>query len=303
MLLATPDKCMIVVITNKAAGTGEGDRVTAITEAFAGSGATPSILEADGPDLTDTARKAIASGARVVVAAGGDGTVNAIATAVIESGAVLGVLPMGTLNHFAKDAGIPLELPDAARAIVEGEAINVDVGTVNERIFLNNSSIGVYPLMVRERDRQRSRLARSKWWAMVRSSLALFRRFPTLTVGITADGRTSRCRTPAVLLGNNVYEFSSRGLGTRDALDAGRLGLYVVRSRTPWSALGLFVNALFRRLDADGLCDVSTCQAVTLEPQAASLDVSLDGEVVKLQAPLEYGIRPKALRLIGVVAE
>lgn len=110
---------MIVVITNKAAGTGEGGRVAAITEAFIGSGATPHILEADGADLTDTARKAIASGARVVVAAGGDGTVNAIATAVIESGAVLGVLPMGTLNHFAKDAGIPLELPDAARAIVE----------------------------------------------------------------------------------------------------------------------------------------------------------------------------------------
>lgn len=138
---------------------------------------------------------------------------------------------------------------------------------------------------------------------MVRSSLALFHRFPTLTVGITADGRTTRCRTPAVLLGNNVYEFSPRGLGTRDVLDAGRLGLYVVRSRTPWSALGLLVNALFRRLDADGLCDVSTCQSVTLEPQAASVDVSLDGEVVKLQAPLEYGIRPKALRLIGVVAE
>ncbi len=289
---------MIVVITNKTAGTEDGDRVAIITEAFEGSGVTPRIVEAEGPDLTTAARDAIASGAIIVVAAGGDGTVNAVAAAVIESDRILGVLAMGTLNHFAKDAGIPLELSDAARLIVAGEASLVDVATVNDRIFLNNSSIGMYPLMVRDRDKQRSRLARTKWWAMVRSSLALFRRFPTFTVGITADGRTSRCRTPAVLLGNNVYEFSPRGLGTRDVLDAGRLGLYVVRSRTPWSAFVLFVNALFRRLDADGLCDVSTVQAVTLEPQVASLDVSLDGEVLAMDTPLTYTIRPGALRLI-----
>lgn len=293
---------MIVVITNKAAGTDEGDGVAAIKAAFDGSGGTARIVEAEGPDLTDAARDAIASGARIVVAAGGDGTVNAIATAVIESDRVLGVLPMGTLNHFAKDAGIPLDLPDAARLIVTGEASLIDVGTVNGRIFLNNSSIGVYPLMVRDRDRQRSRLARSKWWAMVRASLALFHRFPMFTVGITADGRASRHRTPAVLVGNNVYEFSSRGLGTRNELDGGRLGLYVVRTSTRWRTLGLFVNALFRRLDADGLCDVSARQAVTLEPEGDSLDVSLDGEVVALDTPLEYRIRPAVLRLIRPAA-
>ncbi|MEO5825154.1 MAG: diacylglycerol kinase family protein [Gemmatimonadales bacterium] len=293
---------MIVVITNKAAGTEEGDRVALIKAAFEGSGVTPRIVEAEGPDLTDAARVAITSGARIVVAAGGDGTVNAIATAVIDSEAALGVLPMGTLNHFAKDAGIPLELPDAARLIAIGETSAVDIATVNDRIFLNNSSIGVYPLMVRERDRQRSRLSRSKWWAMVRASLDLFRRFPTFTVGVTADGRTSKARTPAVLVGNNTYEFSSRGLGTRAALDAGELSLFVVKTRTPWMTVKLLLNALLRRLDADGLCDVSACKSVGLEPEVKSVDVSLDGEVVKLQAPLEYQIKPKALRLIRPIA-
>lgn len=294
---------MIVVITNKAAGTDEGDPVAIITQAFDGSGVTPRIVEADGPDLTDTARAAIASGARIVVAAGGDGTVNAIATAIVESDAVLGVLPMGTLNHFAKDAGIPLDLSEAARLITSGEATAVDFATVNDRIFVNNSSIGVYPLMVRDRDKQRSRLARTKWWAMVRASLEVFRRFPRFMVGITADGRTTRCRTPAVLVGNNTYEFSFRGLGTRAALDAGELGLYIVQTRTPWSAVGLLLNALFRRLDAQGLCDVSVCQSVRLEPEGKSIAVSLDGEVVTLQAPLQYEIRPKALRLIRPAAE
>ncbi len=298
-----PGQRMIVVITNKAAGTEEGDRVALITKAFEGSGVTPRIVEAEGPDLTDTARKAIASGDRIVVAAGGDGTVNAIATAAIDSDAVLGVLPMGTLNHFAKDAGIPLDLSDAARLIATGEPTAVDVATVNDRIFVNNSSIGVYPLMVRDRDKQRSRLARTKWWAMIRASLELFHRFPTFTVGITADGRTTRCRTPAVLVGNNTYEFSFRGLGTRAALDAGELSLFVVKTRTPWSTVKLLVNALFRRLDADGLCDVSACQSVRLEPEVNSVDVSLDGEVVKLQAPLEYQVKPKALRLIRPIAE
>ncbi len=288
----------VVVITNQSAGAGEASKADQIREAFAGLAVELEVVEAEGSDLTDAARRAAAAGARVVVAAGGDGTVNAVASALVGTSTPLGVLPMGTLNHFSKDAGIPLDLAEAAALIASGSARALDHATVNGRVFLNNSSIGVYPLMVRDREKQQSRLKRSKWWAMLLAAIGMFRRFPTFAVKLRVDGQVMPCRTPAVFVGNNVYALDVTSLGTRATLDAGTLGIYVARVRTRWSAVGLMFSALIGRLEDHDLFDVRESEELRIEVEEAQLDVSLDGEVVKLQAPLEYRIVKRALQVV-----
>ena len=147
--LAQPET-PIAVILNPAAGHGGGGGIAArVTECFAARSRTVKVTPlGDGISVGDTVRDAVASGAPAVVAAGGDGTINAVASALVGSDTPLGVLPVGTLNHFAKDLGLPLGLEEAVAVIVVGKAVAVDVGEVNGRIFLNNSSLGVYPRIV-----------------------------------------------------------------------------------------------------------------------------------------------------------
>ncbi len=290
---------MIVVITNKGAGTGgDEDKSKKIREAFAAHGATVDVIEVKGDELTKAASDAVARGASIVVAAGGDGTVNTVAAAVVGSKIPLGVLPMGTLNHFAKDAKIPLDLVEAASLILTGSARSVDVVSVNDRIFINNSSIGLYPLMVRDRDRQRSKLKRSKWWAMVKACAAIFKRFPTFGVRMTIDGATKQYHTPAVFVGNNVYKLELFNLGTRDALDAGLLSVYSVRTLTRWRTVALVFSMVFSRLEEHALFDTAQVAEMWLDTKRATLDVSLDGEVVRMHTPLHYKIMKHSLNVI-----
>lgn len=290
---------MIVVITNKGAGTGgDESRIEKIREAFAVHNTTVEIIEVDGGELTKAASDAIARGAGKVVAAGGDGTVNTVAAAVVGSDIPLGVLPMGTLNHFAKDAKIPLDLAEAAGLILTGSVRRVDVASVNDRIFINNSSIGLYPLMVRDRDKQRSKLKRSKWWAMIKACAAIFKRFPTFGVRMTIDGATKHYHTPAVFVGNNVYKLELFHLGTRDALDRGLLSVYAVRTLTRWRTVALVFSMIFARLEDHALFDTAQVEEMWLETKRHTLDVSLDGEVVRMHTPLHYKIMKHSLNVI-----
>ena len=289
---------MIVVITNKGAGTrGEEDKSQKIRDAFAVHGIAVEVIEVEGDQLTQSTSDAVARGASIVVAAGGDGTVNTVAAAVVGSTIPLGVLPMGTLNHFAKDASVPLDLAEAAGVIVSGSARAVDVAIVNDHIFINNSSIGLYPLMVRDRDRQRSKLKRSKWWAMVLACAAIFKRFPTFNVRMTSEGETVQYRTPSVFVGNNVYKLNVFTLGTRDDLDEGVLSVYAVRTLSRWRTVALVFSMIFSRLEANPFFDVAHIEEMWLNTKRVHIDVSLDGEVVRMQTPLHYRIMKHSLNV------
>ena len=290
---------MIVVITNKGAGPGgDSNRTESIREAFTALHVDVDVVEVDGIELTQAALNAVAAGAQVVVAAGGDGTVSAVAAAVVGSATAMGVLPMGTLNHFAKDAGIPLDLAEAGALIVSGTPRAIDVASVNGRVFINNSSIGLYPLMVRDRDKQRSKLKRSKWWAMILASAAIFKRFPTLTVRITIDEKTLHCQSPAVFVGNNIYELDMLTLGKRYVLDGGVLSVFVVRTRSRWRTLSLLLNMMLWRLEANDLFEVTHTKELWMETKETQIDVSLDGEVVRMRSPLHYKIMGHSLNVI-----
>lgn len=290
---------MIVVIVNEGAGRGgDGGRTNSIRDAFASHGKSIEIIEAKGDQLTKAASDAVARGALVVVAAGGDGTINAVAEAMVGKETPMGILPMGTLNHFAKDAKIPLDLAGAVQLILSGTVHCVDTASVNDHLFINNSSIGWYPLMLRDRDRQRSMLKRSKWWAMIKASAAIFRRFPTFAVRMTIDGVTKRYRTPSVFVGNNIYDLELFTLGTRTALDRGVLSVYSVRTLTRWRTITLLFGMLFASLEDDELFDTTHVEELWLETKRTWIDVSLDGEVVRLRGPLHYKIMKHSLNVM-----
>ena len=181
------------VIVNASSGAGVRAEVRQrLVEAFEAAGAHARIsLAADGADLVRLAHRAARGDAEIVVAGGGDGTMSSVAAALIGSDKTLGVLPLGTMNHFAKDLGIPLDVEGAVRTIVAGHAVRVDVGDVNGRIFLNNSSLGLYPRIIRERERQQ-RLGWGKWPAYVWAALAVLRRYPFLEIRLSVDGRERR---------------------------------------------------------------------------------------------------------------
>ncbi|HLM56118.1 MAG TPA: diacylglycerol kinase family protein, partial [Pyrinomonadaceae bacterium] len=238
----------VEVVINGAAGGGalaaEAGREAA--EVFAACGVEARVsLARDGGELEEVARRALADGAGALVAGGGDGTVSAVASLVAGTGRALGVLPLGTLNHFAKDLSIPLELADAARTVCEGEVAAVDAAEVNGRLFVNNSSLGLYPRIVRRRAKMQAREGIGKWSAFVRASLAVLRRYPFMRVRLSADGREIVRLTPFVLVGNNEYEVEGFNLGGRRRLDAGRLSLYVAHRTGRLGLLLLALRALF----------------------------------------------------------
>jgi diacylglycerol kinase family enzyme len=248
--------------------------------------------------MVAAARKALAGRVDVVVAGGGDGTINAIASVVAGSGVDFGVLPLGTLNHFAKDLGVPLVLDEAVRNVAEGQRLKVDVGRVNERIFLNNSSLGLYPDIVRDRARQQVRLGRGKWPAAAWATIAALRRYPFLSVTLSVDGRQLSRSTPFVFIGNNEYTMQGLAIGARERLDGGLLSLYVAQRPGRMGLLRFAVRALCGRLAQERDFDVILAQGFEIATRHRHLRVATDGEVTIMATPLQYRIEAAALTVI-----
>jgi diacylglycerol kinase family enzyme len=290
-----------VIINAAAGGSVDDERARAVEAAFASCGvrARVTVVRGGVDDVTEIAQRARSNGARAVVAGGGDGTVGSVAAALAGTDMPLGVLPLGTLNHFAKDLRIPLGLEEAARNICEGREVSVDVGEVNGQVFINNSSLGLYPRIVRRREKLQEREGSGKWSAFFRASLAVLRRYPFLDVRLEADGRRIVRKTPFVFVGNNEYRMESLQMGGRERLDAGCLSLYVAHRTGRLGLLRLAVSALFGRLrqaeDFDSL-DAEEIWVETRRPKR--LPVATDGEVNAMTTPLHYRVRAGALKVI-----
>lgn len=290
----------VAVIINAGAGLGYCAQFQQqLHERFAAHGMLADItLAHSGAELIAAARAAVARGATLVAAGGGDGTINAVASVLVGTGIRCGVLPLGTLNHFAKDLKIPLGLGDAVANLAHGRPVRVDVGEVNGRIFLNNSSLGLYPDIVRDRERQQRRLGRGKWLAFGWAALAALKRYPFLSVRLDVDGVAHARRTPFVFIGNNVYQMQGLNIGERERLDGGQLSLYVAQRPTRLGLVRLAWHALMGRLAEQRDFDVAAAHELTVETRKSRLRVATDGEVTIMQPPLAYRIRPGALTVI-----
>ena len=293
----------IEVVLNDSSGKGDcAPAAKRLDEIFAAAGREARITVAhSGDEIRAAMQRARDEGCETLVAGGGDGTINTAAQVLIGSDIRLGVLPMGTLNHFAKDLGIPLELDAAAQVVLDGRLCRVDVGEVNDHVFLNNSSLGVYPAIVRLRERyQESGLG--KWVAALWASLIVLRRSPFLAVRIITEGEATVRRTPFVFVGNNEYRMVGLQAGSRGSLKSGHLAVYVVHAERRLELLRLAGQVLLRGVDQVRELDLLTVDETTIETRRPRIQVALDGEVVSLSSPLTYRIRPSAL-VVHVSAE
>ncbi|HWO21637.1 MAG TPA: diacylglycerol kinase family protein [Kofleriaceae bacterium] len=270
------------------------ERVGQIRAAFAAQGAKTEISLCEPARLSRTARQLASRSFDAVIAAGGDGTVSAVAAGLAGTAMPLAVIPLGTLNHFAKDLAMPLELDDAVRAICDGTTEPVDVGEVNGHVFINNSSIGLYPEAVIVRDDQRKRGWR-KLPAMLLASARVLWRFPLLAISVTTPERTVTTKTPLVFFGNNEYTTTLPSVGRRESLDRGVLAIHTVRAKSRAKMLWLVVRALFRRPEVIDDFETQQVTRATVRCKKRHLVVALDGEVVRMTSPLSYRIRPGAL--------
>ncbi len=290
----------VAVIMNAGAGAGASgdDRTETIKAAFAAAGVEIELHPTPPDELVATAKRLACTSVDAVIAAGGDGTVSAVAGALAGGEMPLGVMPLGTLNHFAHDLGMPDDLAAAALLIAACKLQKVDVGEVNGRVFINNSSVGLYPETVISRDEEQARNGRGKWSAMLLASARVMKRFPLLAVSVALPGRNLLAKTPLIFVGNNEYTINALQLGKRARLDAGHLSLYLMRCKGRLGMFSLMVRAILQRLEAIQDFEAETAEAVVVRLRHRRLNVALDGEVVRMSSPLYYKIRPGALSVI-----
>ncbi len=298
----------VAVIVNAGAGSVGAEkceeRIREIREAFTAAGIETEVSLCEAAQMTETARRLSTTDVDAIVAAGGDGTVSAVATGLVGSAVPLAVLPLGTLNHFARDIGMASgDLAAAAIAIRDGMTEAIDVGELNGRVFINNSSIGLYPEAVMRRDVERKQAGRRKWTAMLLAVLRVFKRFPLLSVCVTTPERSVVTKTPFVFVGNNDYSTDMRTLGQRSVLNAGQLSLYTVRCHDRLHLLYLLGRALFGRVETVRDFEAHAVSEATVMLRRQRLTVALDGEVVRMSSPLRYRILPGVLRVIRGAGE
>ena len=285
------------VLVNPLSGGGftpeDRSRIEAL---FRDAGAEPAFRLSS--DVRGAARSLAKGRPPCIVAAGGDGTVNAVASALVDTDVPLAVLPTGTLNHFARDLGLPGDVGECIRVAVAGKTTRVDVGEVNGRLFVNNASIGLYPAIVRRREKQQRQLGRGKWHAMLWAMHTVLRSHPFLDLTLELDGVAQPRRTPFVFVGNNQYQMEGFTMGTRERLDGGTLSVYMSHRRGRIGLLFLALRALFGRLQQAKDFEAANVSELRIDSRHTRMLVATDGEVAALDMPLQFSLRPRALKVI-----
>lgn len=289
----------VAVIVNGSAGDGHDEnRLAEIEAQFRDAGCSATAVLASAHEMAAAVETALRDGARTIAVGGGDGSLGLVAAILAGRNVTLGILPMGTLNHFAKDLDIPLDLAAAVRTVLHGHVAKVDVGEVNGSVFINNSSLGIYPDMVRLRERQRQRFGTGKWLAFAAAIWSVLRRGARLTLRIAGADRELIRHTPFVFVGNNEYRHAGMDLGSRESLQGGVLGVYTTRRQGFFGILGITLKGLAGRLDEGSDYDALSAKEVVIETRRHRVRVANDGEVQWMTSPLRYRSRVAALQVM-----
>jgi diacylglycerol kinase family enzyme len=283
----------LIVIHNP--NSGSAAMLDEVKKAFAHRAATPEYIA-----ITSNHLKRILEGARedtVIVAAGGDGTINSVAGYLYGTKRSLGVIPTGTLNHFAKALNIPLDPAKAVDVILARQHRRIDVGVVNEHVFINNSSIGIYPHSLRVRDSYDDRIG--KWPAALLGFARAILNPHHYRIDLTIDGKKQTFRTPFVFIGNNEYGRTQPDFGERTTLAGGQLAVYVIKALNPLAVIRIFAHALFTRKRRTKDFVLYLAEECTIHTRRHHrIKTACDGEVVTLNTPLRYHSAHKTLRVI-----
>jgi diacylglycerol kinase family enzyme len=292
----------VTVLVNRRSGSVRKQKVTAesLREMFQKAGTEADVRLIPGEEICDAAREAVKAGAEAVVAGGGDGTIRAVASVLVGGEVPLGVLPLGTLNHFATDLKIPTDLEAAIGLIPVGEVHALDVGEVNGEIFLNNSSLGFYPPLVQARDQEMRRSKYGKWVAMAKATFKLLPKASSVHVRISSGDWQVERKTELLFVGTNEYQMSLLAHGAPDRLESDDyLSVYLARSRSRLGLIGLALIGLFRDVKQTRSVEDWKLSEFKVEVRhKRAIPVAFDGEVSRMKSPLQYRKRPHDLRVI-----
>lgn len=289
------DVVRIAVVRNP--GSGSAVETAALAQALRNAGINADILDTPNGRVTDEWLDRIADANDVVAAAGGDGTVSTVAAAMARAHKTLAVIPTGTLNHFALDAGIPLTLDESMALLRNGAARAIDIGVVNDHLFLNNVSLGSYPRMVRERSALEDRGVPRRIAGLI-ATTSIWWRLRSGTAYINVDGHEVIRHTPFIVVGNGSYALSGFALTRRHNISDRQLSLYVAPRAGRLGALSLPLRALLGTLERYEQFETFRGRRIAIELVPRLVSAAIDGEVHELQPPLQFEVKPDALRVI-----
>ena len=237
----------------------------------------------------------------IVVAAGGDGTINAVAQAALGSGCALGVLPNGTFNYFSRTHGIPSGTGEGMHVILQESAQPVQVGLVNNHLFLVNASVGLYPKLLEDREAWKQQLGRRRWVAFSSALATLLRGYRTLRLSIEVHGKRQDIRTPSLFVGNNALQMEQLGFSESHAIDAGQLAAMTLRPIGRLAMIWLIFQAVSGKLGEADQVEKFTCKRLTVRRSRGlglrRIKVAMDGEIKWLTVPLEFSVSLEPLML------
>ena len=297
-----------VFLVNAASGRHDAATKRALIESGLAAGGRRGELRFIEPPQLPQAADAAAREARArcgaIVAVGGDGTINAVARAAHAHGCAMGVMPQGTFNYFARVNGIPAE-PDAAAALLlRATPQPVQLGTLNDRVFLVNASLGLYPLLLQDREAFKKRFGRSRLVALASGIATLLRGHRQLDLRIERGGdEVRRVRTPTLFIGNNRLQLEQVGVAQAPALDAGCLAAVMLRPIGSATMVWLLLRGAIGRLGEADDVESFSFQRLLVQPHrhprpGRRVKVAFDGEVDWLEAPLQFGVAAEPLWLL-----
>jgi diacylglycerol kinase family enzyme len=300
---ATP----LFIVMNARSGSGDAEEAEAqMREVFETAGQAHEFLRVDQPDSIPGVAKRAAAMARerrgAVIVAGGDGTINAIAQAVLTEQLPFGIVPQGTFNYSSRAHGVPLDARAAAQALVEPRLKPIQVGVVNDRIFLVNASLGLYPQLLQDREGYKEQFGRTRAVAFMAGLRSLMQEHRQLSLEIEHDDERELVRTPTLFVGNNSLQLEQVGLPEAEDVQRRKLAAIIVRTQRPRSLLWLALRgALGQLADSSNVRDFSFRQ-MSVHPWLGSsrhyINVAIDGEVVTMQPPLKFSVAAQPLWLM-----
>ena len=295
----------LYVVLNAASGHKDTDQERQVLAGvFNSAGRAFEFLQFDNPaNIASVSAKAVAlakENGGVVVAAGGDGTINAVAAAVLRSGCPFGVIPQGTFNYFGRANAIPQDARAAAIALLGASISPVTVGEVNGRVFLVNASLGLYPQLLEDRETWKQQFGRSRVVAFASGLATIFQARGQLKLDIELAGKTTALRTPTLFIGNNHLQLSQVGIHEHaDAVNRGELAGIAVRPIGTLALLGLLARGVIGRLgDADNIDSFSFRTLKVAMRGKRRVKVATDGEITWMTPPLVFQVADTPLLLM-----
>ena len=303
-----PEPTLYIVLN---AGSGHGDTDTtanAIAEVLNGAGRSHQILRVDDSErLGEIAAQAGAMAQQsggVLVAAGGDGTLNAVAQVALRNGCRFGAIPQGTFNYFGRTHGLPSDAAEAAGALLTARVQPVQVGLVNGSVFLVNASLGLYPQSLEDREEQTQRLGRSRLVAAWAGLVTIFRDYQPMLIKLQHQGRTHELRTLTLFVSNNRLQLEQVGLDESEIVEDGKLVAIVLAPVSTGALLGLVARGALGKLGQSYGVRHFAFSNITVAPsrrRVQQVKIATDGEVKWMQTPVEFSVAPEPLLLLKPV--